>query len=212
MEALSDEAVRVLGCLAEKERTVPDTYPMTLNGLVSACNQTSNRWPVVRYDPPSVQRTLDHLKGAGWVRFVHPSHSERTTKFRHVVPEKLGVEPDELAVLTVLFLRGPQTGGELRQRSERLHAFASVAEVEAVLHRLAAREEPLVRLLDRRPGEREARWAQLLAGEPTDEAFISVMPAPAPGEAPAAEGLADRVAALEAHVAHLYSLLGVSPP
>src|SRR3989440_12413011 len=105
MIELHEEEVRVLGSLLEKERTVPDSYPMTLNGLVTACNQSSNRFPVVQYDAGLVQRTLDGLKPQGFVRFVHPAHGERTTKFRQVVDERLGLAPDEAAVLCVLFLR-----------------------------------------------------------------------------------------------------------
>ena len=204
---LTDEAARVLGALLEKERTVPDTYPMTLKGLVSACNQSSSRWPVVSYDEGTVQRTLDQLKADGLVRFVHPSHGERSTKFRQVLDEHLGLERDESAVVCVLMLRGPQTGGELRTRTERLHGFASVDEVDAVLRRLSGRDEPLVRLLERRPGEREARWAHLLAGEPDlSAAEVPARPAPAPSSAAAA--LETRVAALEEKVARLEAALG----
>ena len=205
---LNAESLRILGCLVEKERTVPDSYPMTLNSLVTACNQSTNRWPVVRYEHGEVQRTLDDLKGTGWVRFVHPSHGERTTKFRHVVDEKLALGSDALAVLAVLFLRGPQTVGELRGRTERLHAFASVDEVESVLRGLAGGDEPLVRLLDRRPGERDARWAHLVGGAPGPVEAS----APDGGAAPDAtrSDLEARVAALEAQVSRLYDLLGES--
>ena len=109
MTELDTEQIRVLGCLLEKERTVPDSYPMTLNGLVTACNQSSNRFPVVNYDPGTVQRTLDGLKDVGLVRFVHPSHGERTTKYRQVIDERLALLPTEAAVLAVLFVRGAQT-------------------------------------------------------------------------------------------------------
>src|SRR5947207_2034770 len=109
---LSDEAARVIGALLEKERTVPDTYPMTLNGLVTACNQTSNRAPVVTYEPSLVQRTLDQLKEDGFVRFVHPSHGERTTKFRQVFDERLPLSREEAALVCVLLLRGAQTVAE----------------------------------------------------------------------------------------------------
>jgi uncharacterized protein YceH (UPF0502 family) len=218
---LSAEAVRVLGCLIEKARTVPDTYPLTLNSLVSACNQSSNRWPVTAYDAGTVQRTLDDLKVDGWIRFVHPSHGERTTKFRHVVDERLGLNDDELAVVAVLGLRGPQTVGELRTRCERLHPFASLDEVAAVLDRLAGREEPLVTALARRPGEREGRWAHLLSGSVEDgAAYESARPeraapafsaAAAPGAPGAVDALTARIEALEAKVARLYELLGEAP-
>src|SRR3954451_9159036 len=198
---LPPEAVRVLGCLIEKARTVPDTYPLTLNSLVTACNQSSNRWPVTDYDAGTVQRTLDDLKGDGWVRFVHPAHGERSTKYRHVVDERLGLGEDELAVLAVLALRGPQTMGELRTRCERLHAFASLDEVGRVLDGLAARDEPLVVALTRGPGEREGRWAQLLGGPVDDGASYESGRAPrtasaaAPG--PAVDALVARIDALE---------------
>ena len=117
MLELTAEHVRILGCLIEKERTVPDSYPMTLNGLVTACNQSTNRSPVVAYEAVAVQRALDELKDLGLVRFVHPSHGERTTKFRQVIDERLALLPTEAAVLCVLFLRGPQTVAELRTRS-----------------------------------------------------------------------------------------------
>jgi uncharacterized protein YceH (UPF0502 family) len=217
---LPAEAVRVLGCLIEKARTVPDTYPLTLNSLLSACNQSSNRWPVTDYDAGTVQRTLDDLKVDGWVRFVHPSHGERTTKFRHVVDERLGLGDDELAVVAVLGLRGPQTVGELRTRCERLHAFASLDEVSSVLERLAStgpsRDEPLVVALARRPGEREGRWAHLLGGAVEDgAAYESARPeraaSIAPSRAGELEALAGRVEALEAQVARLYDLLGEAP-
>jgi uncharacterized protein YceH (UPF0502 family) len=214
---LPAEAVRVLGCLIEKARTVPDTYPLTLNSLVSACNQSSNRWPVTDYDAGTVQRTLDDLKVDGWVRFVHPSHGERTTKFRHVVDERLGLGDDELAVLAVLGLRGPQTVGELRTRCERLHPFASLDEVGRVLDRLAARDEPLVVALPRRSGEREGRWAHLLGGPVDDGAsYESARPerassASASVGGEAVEALTARVVELEAQVARLYELLGEAP-
>lgn len=220
---LTSEAVRVLGCLAEKERTVPDTYPLTLKALVTACNQSSNRWPVVQYDAGAVQRTLDDLKVDGFVRFVHPSHGERSTKFRHVIGERLGLEAAEVAVLALLFLRGPQTSAELRSRSDRLHTFDSTDEVERVLRPMADRDDALVRLLDRRPGEREARWVHLLAPAPEAPpvpitAFEDVSDRRAVPDAlkgRAGGDLAElevRVAALEAQVAHLYGLLGESPP
>jgi uncharacterized protein YceH (UPF0502 family) len=194
---LNAQEVRVLGCLLEKERTVPDSYPMTLNGLVTACNQSSNRFPIVSYEPGEVQRTLDGLKDAGLVRFVHPSHGERTTKFRQVIDERLALLPTEAAVLSVLFVRGAQTPSEIRTRTERLHAFDSVEEVEQALEGLAARDEPLVRQLDK-------RWTHVFE-----------QPEPAAGGAPPsarASALEDRVAALEARVAQLYAILGEEPP
>ena len=187
---MNDEQVRVLACLLEKEATVPDAYPLTANALRQACNQTSSRDPVVAYDDATVQRSLDELKAAGLVRFVHPAHGERTTKYRHIVDERLGLDRGELAVVAVLALRGPQTAAELRSRAERAHAYASVTEVEEVLARLARRDEPLVTELPRR------RWAHLLAG-PVDAEAVDARP-PA-----AASPRADRVAELESEVAEL---------
>jgi uncharacterized protein YceH (UPF0502 family) len=200
---LSAEAVRVLGCLMEKERTVPDTYPMTLNGLVGACNQSSNRWPVVAYDAGTVQRTVDQLKVAGLVRFVFPSHGERTTKFRQVLDEKLGLDRDEAAVVAVLMLRGPQTLAELKIRTERLHPFDGTEQVGATLDRLAARDEPLAVALDRQPGQKEGRYAHLLGGP------VDAMAGPPEQVSPGRRSnLEERIEALEAKVAHLYAALG----
>jgi uncharacterized protein YceH (UPF0502 family) len=207
MEELDVEQVRVLGCLLEKERTVPDSYPMTLNSLVTACNQSTNRSPVVSYDAGTVQRTLDDLKDLGLVRFVHPSHGERTTKFRQVIDERLALLPTEAAVLSALFVRGPQTINEIRTRTERLHAFDSADEVVATLQGLAERDEPLARPLVRHTGEREGRWTHTFA-----QADLSVEAAAPASTSPSRSALEDRIAALEAKVEHLYSVLGEQPP
>jgi len=205
---LTEEEVRVIGCLLEKERTVPDSYPMTLNGLVTACNQSSNRWPVVAYDSTLVQRTVDNLKEMGLVRFVHPSHGERTTKYRQVIDERLALLPTEAAVLACLFVRGPQTPAELRTRTERLHAFDSTDEVEATLRSMEDRGPALVRKLDR-------RWTHVFdqpdAGTVAPTASVSGA-APAAPAATSRRDLEDRIAALEQKVEHLFSLLGELPP
>lgn len=158
---------RVLGCLLEKERTVPDTYPMTLNGLRTACNQSSGRDPILSLDEREVQAALDRLRPRGLTRVLHPSHGARQPKFRQVLDEALTLDDGERAVLTLLLLRGPQTPGELRSRSERLQAFGSLDEVDAALQRLADRDEPLVLEQERRPGQKERRWIHLLG--PIDE-------------------------------------------
>jgi uncharacterized protein YceH (UPF0502 family) len=163
---LSFEAARIVGSLIEKQLTVPDSYPLTLNALRSACNQSSNREPVVSFDDGTVLRELDALKTSGFVRFVHASHGARTTRYRQVIDEALDLAPGELAVLSVLLLRGPQTAGELRARTERQHVFDHLNELEATLRALADRPQPLVLLLPREAGRREPRWAQLLSGEP----------------------------------------------
>ena len=193
----------MLGCLVEKEATVPDAYPLTLNALRSACNQTSSRDPVVSYDDLTIQRCLDSLKAGGWVRFVHPAHGERATRFRHVADEQLGLDAASLAVLTLLVLRGPQTPGEIRTRSERHHRFESPAEVDEILGALAAREEPLVLELPRQAGQHGVRWAHLLCG-PVD---VVALTSASPGgrAAGGGGGLGDRVAALEAELAALRS-------
>jgi len=198
---LTPEQQRVLGALAEKEATVPDTYPMTLRGLQAACNQSNSRDPVTDHDEATIERTLDELKALGLVRFVYPSHGARTTKYRHVLHERLRLEPPELALLTVLLLRGPQTVNELRSRTERAHAFAGADEVVAALEGLASRAEPLVVHLPRQPGQKETRWMHLLGGEVDVEAL-----AVAPPSAPRA-GLEARVAELEARVAALEAIL-----
>lgn len=162
IDDLSPEEVRVLGCLVEKEATTPDSYPLTLNALRNACNQTTSRDPVVSYDDHTVQRALASLRERGLTRTVH-STSNRATKFRHVLPDVLALDPAETAVLSVLMLRGPQTIGELKGRTERQHVFASLDEVVTVLDALAVRERPLVRQLPRRPGQKDARWVHLLS-------------------------------------------------
>jgi uncharacterized protein YceH (UPF0502 family) len=200
---LDAEELRVLGCLVEKEATVPDSYPMTLNGLRTACNQQTSREPVVRYDDSTVLRALESLKDRGLVRFVHASHGARTTKYRHVVDEALDLDRPALAVLSLLWLRGPQTANELRTRAERQHGFDSSAEVEMVLAELARGDEPRVVRVGRLPGQRDDRWAHLMAGEP-----VPAAPEPAPQpDATEEPGLAERIAALEAKVAELERLI-----
>jgi len=197
---------RVLGSLLEKERTVPDTYPMTLNALRSACNQSSGRDPVMQLSETEITEALTELRALGLTRVIHPSHGARQTKYRQVLDEVLHLDDAERAVLTLLLLRGPQTPGELRSRSERLHPFASVDEVDAVLAALAGRARPLVRELERRPGQKEARWVHLLGQPP---AAVPPVPATArDGDAAELQRLREendrlrqRVADLEAELA-----------
>jgi uncharacterized protein len=168
--------LRVLGCLIEKQRTTPDTYPLSLNSLRLACNQSTNRDPVVDYDEPTVRDALQRLSRRGWVRLASGSGS-RAAKYRHLLPEALGLSDAELSLLAVLMLRGPQTPGELKQRTERLYRFASPADVDVVLDALIGRE--LVARLPRRPGQKEQRYVQLLGGdeeaasEPTPDSLES---------------------------------------
>ncbi len=153
---------RVLGSLLEKERTVPATYPLTLNALRSACNQSSGREPVVSFEDHDLLASIDRLKALGLARIVHAGTGARATKYRQVLDERLELSDPERAVVTLLLLRGAQTPGELRSRSDRLHPFSGTDEVDAALTSLARRPEPLVRELARRPGQREARWIHLL--------------------------------------------------
>jgi hypothetical protein len=157
---------RVIGSLAEKQLTTPQQYPLTLNALVLACNQSSNRDPVVAYDEALVEIALSTLKDAGLLRFVHPSHGRSVTRYRQVIDERLSLSSRGLALLAVLLLRGHQTVGELRIRTERMADFADLGDVEAELALLSGLPDPLVRRLPRQLGHKEERWAQLLTGEP----------------------------------------------
>lgn len=166
---------RILGSLLEKQVTVPASYPLSLNSLRTACNQSSSREPVTDYDEQEVERVARALKDRGLLRIVWSDSGRRTLKYHQTLVERLDLADDERALLTVLLLRGPQAPGELRSRTERMHGFADRQEVEAVLTRMAARPEPLVRELERRAGERDRRWLHLLGA--ADEAAPA---APAP--------------------------------
>ncbi len=162
---LDPEEVRVVGCLVEKELATPQSYPLSLNSLQLACNQSTNRDPVVRYDEHVVEEALGRLRQRGLTRVVH-SRSNRVPKYRHVLDEVWGLDRPQLAVLAVLALRGPQTLGELKQRTERMSPFHDLGEVEAVLAQLAAHEpEPLAVRLERRPGQKDARYTSLIGAE-----------------------------------------------
>jgi uncharacterized protein YceH (UPF0502 family) len=187
--------VRVLGCLIEKQRTTPDQYPLSLNGLRLAANQSTNRDPVVDYDEGTIRAALDRLGARGYTRLASGPGS-RAAKFRHLLDDALELTPSQLALLAVLMLRGPQTAAELRTRSERIYPFASVPDVEQALGALADRE--LVQLLPHRPGERGARWTHLLGGGADDAALV-------PGTVVVRED--DRIAQLERAVAELRARL-----
>jgi uncharacterized protein YceH (UPF0502 family) len=163
---LDPEEQRILGSLLEKQTTVPATYPLTANALRTACNQTSNREPVVDLDQETVERTARALKERGLLRIVWADAGRRVLKYHQTLDEVLDLAPDERALITVLLLRGEQAPGELRTRTQRLHDFADRDEVEVCLRRLAARPEPLVRELDRRPGQQDRRWIHLLGPVP----------------------------------------------
>lgn len=192
---LSADEQRVLGCLLEKELTVPDTYPLTLNALRAACNQKSSRDPVVDYDDRTVQDAVRALKERGLARVTWADYGRRTLKYLQTAVEPLALADDERALLTVLLLRGPQSPGELKTRTDRLHSFADRAEVEACLTRMAERAEPLVVQLERRPGQQDHRWAHLL-GEPPNDAVVAAVDRE--------EVLADGAAARDAAVVAAY--------
>ena len=191
--------IRVLGCLVEKQRTTPDQYPLSLNALRLACNQATNRDPVVDYDEATVRAALERLARKGWTRLASGPGS-RTAKYRHLLDEALGRVPSQIALLAVLMLRGPQTPGELKQRVERLYPFGTLDDVQRALDALA--EEELVRRLPRRPGQSQDRWEQLLGGDGDEAAEAAPVAAAAP-----ATDLEERVARLEEQVAELLERL-----
>ena len=185
--------IRVLGCLIEKQRTTPDGYPLSLNSLRLACTQTTNRDPVVIYEEPEIRAALERLSNRDWVRLASGAGS-RALKYRHLFDEALSLSDAEISLLAVLMLRGAQTVGELKQRSERLHRFESTADVVQVLDALARRE--LVEELERRPGQKEERWAHRLGGDARPEASVA-------SAAPAAD---DRLGEIERRLARLESM------
>jgi uncharacterized protein YceH (UPF0502 family) len=231
---LSAPEIRVLGCLLEKQRTTPDAYPLSLNALRLACNQATNRDPVTEYDEAVIRDALHRLSRRRWARLASGAGS-RAPKYRHLLDEALGLPEDELAVLCVLMLRGPQTPGELKQRTERLHPLADLAAVLEALERLIGRD--LAERLPRRPGQKEERYAHLLADDdapvaqaapggpvpqwtppaaaaaPVEDAAqappppASVAPAAAPAPDPRVARLEDEVAALRAELAALRASL-----
>jgi uncharacterized protein YceH (UPF0502 family) len=184
--------IRVLGCLIEKQRTTPDAYPLSLNSLRLACNQATARDPVVAYEEREIKAALDRMSNRGWTRFASGA-SSRALKYRHLLDEALQLSGPELSLLGVLMLRGPQTVGELKQRTERLHRFESITDVAQTLDALAQRE--LVERLERRPGQKEERWSQLLGGASHEAA--------APEQQHVEPHEADRVAELEARLGRL---------
>jgi uncharacterized protein YceH (UPF0502 family) len=206
---LTATEIRVLGCLIEKQRTTPDTYPLTLNALRMACNQSTARDPVVRYDDATVRDAMTRLSRR---RYARLAGGGRAPKFRHLLDEALTRASDELAVLCVLMLRGPQTPGELKQRTDRLHPFAELGAIHETLRRLIDRD--LVMQLERRPGQKEERYTQRLGedAEDAEAAPVAYVPASAPvtprppSPALVAAGdraLEQRVATLETEVAQL---------
>ena len=196
---------RVLGSLLEKERTTPEQYPLTLNALVTACNQATSREPVMSLSAGEVERTIEGLKAQKLARLVHPSHGRSVTRYRQVLDEHHGWTPPQSALMTLLMLRGPQTVAELRTRSERMHAFESLEAVETALAELAAREEPHVVQLERQVGQKELRWRQLIANEAEVAAPRRFAEGGGGGSSTSGgqSALSERVAALEAQNATL---------
>jgi uncharacterized protein len=191
--------IRVVGCLVEKQRTTPDQYPLTLNSLRLACNQSTNRDPVVDYDDAAIRSAIDRLTRRKWATLASWS-TARSVKYKHLLGQALDLDAAQLALMTVLMLRGAQTPGELRQRVERMHRFASNEELEQALEQLL--ERGLCTRLARRPGERGQRYRHLLSGaedEPAAEAAFE----PAPALAASNEGVDARLAVLETEVAGL---------
>jgi len=200
--SLDPVEIRVLGALMEKEQTTPDAYPLSLNALLAACNQKSNRTPVMRLDLGDVRAAVDRLRAEvlAW-----PVEGARVQRFQHLVDRKWALEPREKALMTVLLLRGEQTAGELRARTERMYPFRDSAEVEEVLNGLATCEEPLVVHLGKQPGQKEARWTHLAAGPPERPAVAF---APEAVEIPG-KGLSERLGELEERVKDLEARLAL---
>jgi uncharacterized protein YceH (UPF0502 family) len=194
---LTPEEVRVLGCLMEKQVTTPDQYPLSLNALVTASNQTTNRDPIVRYTDREVETALGSLRERGLTRIVY-SPSNRVPKHRHIGDDVLDLDAGAQAVLTVLLLRGAQTVGEIKGRTERMHAFADLGAVEQVIDGLAGRPDPLVVRLNRRPGQKEPRVMHLAGGPVSLDDDLDDH-----GTAPTGATRLDRIAELEARVATL---------
>lgn len=193
--------VRVLGSLLEKEQTNPETVPMTVNALIAACNQKTNREPVMQLTETQVVEALDRLRQdvLAW-----RTEGARTERWQQSVVRRWGLDRAGKALMTLLLLRGPQTPGELRTRSERMHPFTTLEEVEEALRRLAGIDEPLVKELPRRPGQKEARWTHLV-GEAASPEPEELMPEAADPAVPARPSLASRVERLEEVVAQLAS-------
>jgi uncharacterized protein YceH (UPF0502 family) len=198
VRALNLLEARVLGVLVEKQATVPDTYPLSLNALVAGCNQKTARVPVTEADDTEVLGAIEGLK---LLSLVFEGSGSRVVKFEHNLGRVLGVPSQAVALLAVLMLRGPQTSAELRLNCERLHRFADISSVEGFLEELAAKSTPLVLKLARGPGEREARWTHLLCGQLPQPAQSPPLPQPVQGGA--ADELLARIEALEQRVARL---------
>jgi uncharacterized protein len=199
---LNEIEVRVLGSLVEKQLTTPDYYPLTLNALTAACNQKSNRDPVMSLGETEIQAAIDRMRDMNLVYLFYGSGS-RTVKYKHMLPSVYELDPAGTAVMTVLMLRGPQTIGEIRDRTGRLFEFRDLNEVQAALDELSKRDEPLIVKLERQPGQKEARYAHLLSGE----IDVSKLPVAAERQSGGGSGSNERMEKLEGEVERLSSEL-----
>ena len=197
-EILNETEARIVGALVEKQLTTPEYYPLTMNALIAACNQKNNREPVTSLDEATVSNTLERLRDRNIVYVFYGSNS-RVPKYKHMLPSVYELEPPEVAVLDVMLLRGPQTLGELRTRTERLYSFSGLGEIQETLDSLSRREDPLVVKLERLPGQKDARYAHLLSG-PIDMERVAAAAA-----APRVSGGSERIDALEQEVGRLRS-------
>jgi uncharacterized protein len=195
-DILSETEVRVLGSLVEKQLTTPEYYPLTLNALLAACNQKSNRDPVVVYDESTISAALESLREKNLVYVFYGSGS-RVVKYKHMLPNVYELDPAEVALMDVLMLRGPQTVGELRGRTDRLYEFSSIAEVQETLDNLSRRDEPRITKLERQAGQKDARYAHLLSGQ------IDVASLPSPKERTSSGGQTERIEKLEGEIESL---------
>jgi len=216
LRALTSIEGRVLAVLLEKQHTVPDTYPLSLNALASGCNQKTARSPVMNVTEAEILAAIDGLKS---LSLVFEGSSSRVPRFEHNMNRVLGVPSQSAALLAILLLRGPQTAAELRLNTARLHAFADISSVEAFLDELAAHEPPYVARLPRAPGEREHRWMHLLSGEISADDLAAIQPATSDGAIAPSEierlraeqkELSARVERLQALVEHMAGQLGIS--
>ena len=200
LDILTDIEARVLGSLVEKQLTTPEYYPLTLNALMAACNQKSNRDPVVSFDETTITGAVDSLRDKNLVYLFYGSNS-RAVKYKHMLPSVYELDEAGVAIVAVLLLRGPQTLGELRERTGRLHEFSGMGEVQETLDGLGRRDDPLVIKLERQPGQKEARYAHLLCGEVAQQAA----PALREGSGVSSGAKNDRIETLEAEVEKLRS-------
>lgn len=192
---LNEVEARIVGCLIEKEATTPEYYPLTLNALINACNQKSNRFPIVDYDEKTVTQALEDLREKNIV-YVFYGSTSRVPKYKHILPKLLEIDLHEVAILCVLMLRGFQTIGELRERTSRIYEFESLDEVHQTLEELKKRDEPLIVELPKQPGQKEARYAHLLSGEISAEAMAATSFTPT-------NSRQDQIAKLEAEIEEL---------